>query len=88
MVHVLLRGVTARQGEQVDVGGRRVAVMGLARPSQWKDSDLLAGDLYGVAWVGEDEISTALATLRKNPKVVDATSDERDSSATRRRRKL
>jgi hypothetical protein len=88
MVHVLLRGVRATQGQEIRVAGRPVAVMGLATPTRWKDTEVIAGDVYGISWVAEKEISSALATFRKSPEVVDAMSDPLDRDSTRRRKKL
>lgn len=88
MIHVLLRGVRATQGDLVEYGGVALGVLGLATPDRFVDADLEPGDLYAVAMVEEASISEVLATLRREPAVIDAMSDERDSRSTRRRRKI
>jgi len=88
MVHVLLRGVDAPKGGALEIGGEKIVVTGAATNDQWPDVDVLPGDLAAFAWVRDDNISDSLAMLRRDARVIDATTDAGDRNTTRRRRKI
>ncbi len=71
-IMLLLRDVPLSDGAQTSVAGYVVTIVGDARPRDWPDHDLHAGDRSGVIWAEPRDVPSTIDNLVCDPHVVAA----------------